>query len=78
MNERIRELAEQAGIKLIPMIVDGVEYDYEDVEMDGSEDLAKFAELIVKECLLKVNGAKIRGESMDELIARIKEDFGVE
>ena len=39
MNERIKELAEQAGIKITPMVVDGVEYEYEDVEMDGSEDL---------------------------------------
>ena len=51
MNDRIKQLAEQAGIKFIPMVVDGVEYDYEDVEMDGSEDLAMFAELIVKECV---------------------------
>lgn len=50
MNKRIRELAEQAGIKITPMVVDGVEYEYEDVEMDGSEDLAKFAELIIEEC----------------------------
>ena len=50
MNERIKELAEQAGIKIIPMVVDGVEYEYEDVDMDGSEDLNKFAELIVREC----------------------------
>lgn len=50
MNERIKELAKQAGIKITPMIVDGIEYEYEDVDMDGSEDLAKFAELIVKEC----------------------------
>lgn len=51
MNERIRELARQAGIKFQPMILDGVEYDYEDVDMDGSEDLQKFAELIVQECI---------------------------
>ena len=38
----------------------------------------KFAELIVKECLFKANGAKIRGDLIDELIIRIKEDFGVE
>lgn len=38
----------------------------------------KFAKLIVKECLFKANGAKIRGDSIDELIIRIKEDFGVE
>lgn len=50
MNERIKELAKQAGIKITPMIIDGIEYGYEDVDMDGSEDLEKFAELIVREC----------------------------
>ena len=60
MNERIKLLAEQAGIKITPMVVDGVEYEYEDVEMDGSEDLKKFAELIVRECMK---------ESMDEIVA---------
>ena len=50
MNDKIRELALQAGIKITPMVVDGVEYEYEDVEMDGSEDLEKFVKLIVREC----------------------------
>lgn len=50
MNKRIRELAEQAGIKIIPLIIDDEEYYYEDVRMDGSEDLEKFAKLIVAEC----------------------------
>jgi hypothetical protein len=65
MNERIKELAEQA--------TGGEEY-------DGFRyfDKAKFAQLIVEECLLKINGAKIRNESYTELIERIKEDFGVE
>jgi len=65
MNERIRQLAEQAT---------GAE------EYDGFRyfDKAKFAELIIEECLLKINGAKIRDESYTELIERIKEDFGVE
>lgn len=43
-----------------------------------AETLEKFAELIVQECLMKAQGAKIRGESLDELIERIKEDFGVD
>ena len=58
MNERIRELAEQA--------TDCEEY-------DGFRyfNKAKFAELIVEECLLKINGAKIRNESYTELIERM-------
>lgn len=54
MNERIREIALLAGIKISPMIVDGEEYDYEEVDMDGFDDLQKFAELIVRECALVV------------------------
>jgi len=50
MNERIKQLALQAGIKITPMTVDDIEYEYEDVDMDGSEDLEKFGELIVREC----------------------------
>lgn len=75
MNERIRELAEQAGIKLIPMIVDGVEYDYEDVEMDGSEDLQKFANLIIQEFARQHNLEHAERSHM--IHKAIKEHFGV-
>jgi hypothetical protein len=82
MNERIRELAEQAGIKITPMVVDGIEY--EDVDMDGSEDLAKFADLIVRECadhcdlLLdhKISSEWSRGTH--DCSRAIKKHFGVE
>ena len=66
MNERIRELAEQTGW------AEHIRYKPTRIEIE------KFAELIVEECLLKINGAKIRNESYTELIGRIKEDFGVE
>ena len=71
MNERIKELAEQSG----PNTIEELNADRTNVHVI---DVKKFAELIVKECLMKVNGAKIRNESYDELIERIKEDFGVE
>ncbi len=68
MNERIQELAsfcnEEVG-----------DYQYGSIISFNYE---KFAKLIVQEVLLKANGARIRGESMNELIERIKEDFGVE
>jgi hypothetical protein len=73
MNERIRQLAEQAGHRYYPSSNSGplrVEY--------LTPELEKFAELIVQECLMKAIGAKIRGESIDTLIQNIKEDFGVE
>ena len=85
MNERIRELALQAGIKITPMIVDGVEYEYEDVDMDGSEDLEKFAELIVGECAdiaLKSgsvpNKSEVAVAEADRIYHKIQEHFGVE
>jgi hypothetical protein len=40
MNERIRKLAEQAGFDAVSM-----------VSFDIKEDLEKFAELIVRECV---------------------------
>ena len=70
MNERIKELAEQAENYAYRVAVGGDECQEAYTE--------KFAELIVRECLMKVNGAKIRNESYVELIERIKEDFGVE
>ena len=76
MNERIRKLAQQAGIKITPMILDGVEYEYEDVDMDGSEDLAKFAELIVKECIRVYEYDPSYYHEVN--VAKIKEHFGIE
>jgi hypothetical protein len=83
MNERIRELAKQAGIKITPMVVDGIEYEYEDVEMDGSEDLEKFAELIVRECCLVLEQTQTaldrhKWTTPSECGIYIKEHFGVE
>ncbi len=77
MNERIKELAEQAGIKITPMVVDGVEYEYEDVDMDGSEDLAKFAQLIVKKCAYLVNHQQ-RTTGYTTHAKMLCEEFGVE
>ena len=69
MNQRIKLLAEQAGL-----------YDEKTPEEvpEFTASFEKFAELIVEECLMKAIGAKIRGESIDTLIQNIKEDFGVE
>jgi hypothetical protein len=66
MNERIKEFAKQTLSK-----------DQFGLWLAGDGDIEKFTELIVQECLMKINGAKIRNESYDELIERIKEDFGV-
>jgi hypothetical protein len=44
MNERIRQLAEQAGISLS-------QKDYSYYWVESAEDIEKFAELIVQECM---------------------------
>ena len=50
MNERIRELAEQAGIAVWGDAV----YMYDPKDTLDSTVMAKFAELIVKECMNQV------------------------
>ena len=87
MNERIRELAGQAGLTFVNAITD----DNEDIEcvadtnggLPCSTELEKFAELIVRECVAICQD--IDGE--DNIDARsgrqdcaveIKEHFGVE
>lgn len=63
MNEQTKRLLEQSGLQ-----------PYYDAQEGHIE---KFAELLIQEFMLKINGAKIRNESYAELIERIKEDFGV-
>ncbi len=80
MNERIRELAEQAGI-----------YDFVVESMGINEELNKFAELIVAECVEQgtliqsqtiVNGSEeyVAGREMgiEVFMNQIKQHFGVE
>jgi len=81
MNDRIKELADRANIKITPMVIDGEEYEYEEVEMDGSEDLQKFAELIVLECVRYFNEDYVRDFDVlwrEDLSKCMKEHFGVE
>lgn len=42
ISEQIIAAAKEAGIKLVPFVVDGNEYDFCDVEMDTSETLERF------------------------------------
>ena len=91
MNEPIKEHDRDSGIKFVPMVCEGVEYDYLHVDMDGSEDLEKFAELIVKECVGIVNKIvppgyedypdyrdQIEQSFRRECATEIKKHFGVE
>lgn len=69
MNERIRELAEQAGIDL-----------YGDTGVEATQgNLQELAELIVKECADKLESTDIvHGYVAKFLSNEIKEHFGVE
>ena len=66
MNQRIQQLAEQAGISLS-------QKDYSYYWVESAEDIEKFAELIVKECvsILYQHGWTDAADDM-------KEHFGVE
>ena len=71
MNERIRELAEQAGISLS-------QKDYSYYWVESAEDIEKFAELIVRECINIVNDAVDHREPASTYVGKIKEHLGVE
>ena len=62
MNERIKKIAEQAGL-----------YDFVYEAMGIDEEMQKFAELIVRECMsnLYLNG-------YDDAMIQIQKHFGVE
>ena len=63
MNERIKEIALQAGGSHYPNV--------------GGKTLEKFAELIVRECA-KVYWSIDDGELHDEYVKALKKHFGVE
>ena len=64
MNERIKELAEQATI-------------WEGMEDGYIFDKEKFALLIVKECL-KLNSKELSITAIERLLPLYKEHFGIE
>ena len=64
MNERIKELALQAGFKTD-----------KHGHLFGSDDIEKFAELIVRECLNNMNN---EDGDLDFAIWKTKNDFGIE
>ena len=84
MNERIRELAEQATTRVDAVSNESMAYTYFDTE--------KFAELIVKDCIDKIEtyhipvGNSAAGEmacewtydALKEISDEIKERFGIE
>ena len=71
MNERIRELAEQAGFQYIKDEGIGWAGNY-------NSSLPKFAELIVQECAERLlHDVKLTDIQTTRCVASIKEHFGV-
>ena len=77
MNEKIKQLAEQAGATVIT--THGMEHVVDGCYVIGPARLEKFAELIVRECEQVSLKNSHRADDMGAIIARqIKQQFGVE
>lgn len=77
MNERIRELAEQAGIKLAVVLrVCGA--DLTEWQQEHLAQLEKFAELVVEECGVALSPMLRDMVSRGQAFDLIKKHFGVE
>ena len=85
MNERIRELAEQAGLEFD----NDLALEPEPIYYTTQKDLEKFAELIVRDCLdiaFEVRGKPATDthyvigydRACEKMIDAIKESYGVE
>ena len=80
MNERIKELAEQAGLRFTQLMSNPMV-----PVVDGKEtDLEKFAELIVRECIDKITtydlvpGHSAKWEDIYDIHTRLLQDLGEE
>lgn len=75
MNDRIQELAEQAGLKYYNWSTNESNINDGNFKYPRLEDYNKFAELIVRECL---NNMQNCDGDLDFAIWKTKKDFGVE
>ena len=79
MNNRIRELAEQAGIEFD----DDFPLEPETIYYLKLSDFEKFAELIVAECIKEVEGLQVSdwnqnwNQAIAHTVLHLKEHFGV-
>lgn len=84
MNHRLVELAHQAGITFKNMTIDGEEYQYQyvlfndNIADDEAGCIAKFAELIVKECCQANYDFLESYREACEINSQIREIFGLE
>jgi len=76
MNERIKELAKQAGMVKI-LEEHAHEYGGGTFENTPYPELEKFAELIVQECFTKLT-PYLDDQFIDDIELELKEHFGVE
>ena len=75
MNERIKELARQAG-----MVNDKYGMYFAVIDHADGVDLEKFAELFLQECsnrLMQDDFSSVKGQ-MRITVAKLKEHFGIE
>ena len=76
MNERIKELARQAGFEITPWGDESLPCVHQEGPIDV--ELEKFAELIVQECISVVLNSSLRPDDMAAIIAHhIRRHFGV-
>jgi len=73
MNERIRELAEQAGGEFYEGFAGSTNF----VKF-AEDDFEKFAELIVRECVEVVGDCSVQFATRSQITEEIKQHFGVE
>ena len=88
MNDRIRELAEQAGLKYHNWITNESNVKDGDFKYPRFEDYEKFAELIVRECITRIEGCATTPEDdefvkgynkgVSKVASQVKHHFGVE
>ena len=71
MNERIRQLAEQAGFTYIRD--EGIGW-----AGNHNSSLPKFALLIVRECIDTVSDCSVEYCTRPQIVSEIKQHFGVE
>lgn len=76
MNERVRELIDQAGFEFWEDETWKPEGAIVDWSNNYDNDLEKFAELIVRECALQVDNIMSEGDKTKGDL--IKEHFGIE
>lgn len=79
MNDRIKELAEQAGLKYHNWITNESNINNSDFKYPRLEDYKKFAQLIVRECVQACRTDDWEDPRWSKFYAgKIKRHFGVE